>query len=274
MSFGTLGAMAGPRMASIKPTQYLFIDGACLRTTIAEVERTYTLGRAITVDFGLLTDRFDKVFYYDALPSKHGGETDDQFMARLDKAKSFHDKLADLDRFHVYEGDTRRSPSLRKQQQKKVDIMIAVDMLTHSFRRNMERATLLASDVDFKPLLDALVSEGMFVTLWYPPKRTNADLIKSADRREQLDVRSIQNALAASSVKFEIPKLWYSGAKSDGALLMTWKTDEGVFGLYDDQGERLIVVPQDARGNYLHIQHADIELLRIFSQDVFSIAIP
>ena len=36
--------------------------------------------------------------------------------------------------------------------------MIAVDMLTHPFDRNMERATLLAGDLDFKPLLDALVN--------------------------------------------------------------------------------------------------------------------
>jgi uncharacterized LabA/DUF88 family protein len=238
------------------------------------VQRYYTAGRAITVDFGRLTERFDKVFYYDALPSKHASETDDQFTARLEQAKSFHDKLAELDSFHVYEGDTRRSPSLRKQQQKKVDIMIAVDMLTHSFRRNMERATLLASDVDFKPLLDALVSEGMFATLWYPPKRTNTDLIKSADRREQLDVRAIHGALAASSVQFDIPRHWYSGGKSDGEIIRTWQTDEGELGLYSSQGALMVITPKDARGMYLHIQHPDMTLLKTFSLDVFAISIP
>ncbi|MET4369444.1 hypothetical protein ABIA99_002129 [Bradyrhizobium sp. LB12.1] len=261
-------------MASIKPTQYLFIDGACLRTTITEVEKTYTDDRVITVDFGKLTQHFDKVFYYDALPSKHGGETDDQFTARLEQAKSFHDKLGELDRFHVYEGDTRRSPSLRKQQQKKVDIMIAVDMLTHSFRRNMERATLLASDVDFKPLLDALVAEGMFVTLWYPPKRTNTDLIKSADRREQLDVRAIHGALAGSSVQFDIPQLWYSGGKSEGEVIRTWEADEGEVGLYTTERGFMVIAPKDARGMYLHIQHSEMTLLKIFSQDVFAISLP
>lgn len=274
MGFGTLGATARTRMASIKPTQYLFIDGACLRTTISEIEKTYTSGRALTVDFGRLTERFDKVFYYDALPSKHDSENDDQFNTRLEQAKSFHDKLAGLDSFHVYEGDTRRSPSLRKQEQKKVDIMIAVDMLTHSFRRNMERATLLASDVDFKPLLDALVSEGMFVTLWYPPKRTNSDLIKSADRQEQLDVRAIHGALASSSVQFDIPRLWYSGGKSDGELIRTWQSNEGELGLYNSPGGLLVIAPKDARGMYLHIEHPDMNLLKTFSQDVFAIAIP
>lgn len=274
MGSGTLGAITRSPMATIKPTQYLFIDGACLRTTIAEVEKTYTAGLAITLDFGRLTERFDKVFYYDALPSKHANENDEQFAARLEQAKSFHDKLAELDSFHVYEGDTRRSPSVRKQEQKKVDIMIAVDMLTHSFRRNMERATLLASDVDFKPLLDALVAEGMFVTLWYPPKRTSTDLIKSADRREQLDVRNVHSALAASSVQFEIPQLWYSGSKADGVLDRSWASKDGEFGLYNSQGGLMVITPRDARGMYLHIKHSDLSLLRTFSQDVFAISIP
>lgn len=115
------------------------------------------------VDYNLLTVGYDKVFYYDALPSKHNKESEQEFNDRRDAVISFHDQLGSLDRFHVYEGDTRKSPSVRKQEQKKVDVMIAVDMLTHAFRRNMQQATLLTGDLDFKPLLDALVQDGMFV---------------------------------------------------------------------------------------------------------------
>ncbi len=83
--------------------------------------------------------------------------------------------------------------------QKKIDVMIAVDMLTHTFRRNMHQATLLTSDLDFKPLLDALVHEGMFVTLWYPPNDTNKELVAAADRRQPFGIRDVGAALTDTS---------------------------------------------------------------------------
>lgn len=123
-------------------------------------------------------------------------------------------------------------------------------------------------------LLDALVADGMFVTLWYPPKRTNSDLIKSADQRQQLDVRSIHSALADSSTKFDIPKLWYSGGQTEGPVIKTWEIGQGQVELRSHQREFLVILPKDATGSWMHIQHADMDLLRTFSQDIFSVAIP
>ncbi|MBD2254416.1 NYN domain-containing protein [Nostoc parmelioides] len=54
----------------------------------------------------------------------------------------------------------KRPTGKAKKEQKEIDIMIAVDMLTHSFQKNMDEATLLAGDLDFKPLIDALVLNG------------------------------------------------------------------------------------------------------------------
>jgi uncharacterized LabA/DUF88 family protein len=260
-----------------QPTQYLFIDGACLYNTIVEVGKNFAGGTKLDVDFANLTAHFDKVFYYDALPSQHAQETTADFNARLDVVKAFHDRLATLDRFHVYEGDTRRSPSLRKQQQKKVDVMIAVDMLTHSFRRNMQRATLLASDVDFKPLLDALVAEGMFVTLWFPPNRTNIDLIKSADQRRRLDVRSIHPALMPGSQGlFSLPRVWGQQSRS-GYInpVKSWKTDDGEFELFRSGNELVLVGPHDEiPGHSLYHAHHDLDFLKLYSREVLSSPIP
>jgi uncharacterized LabA/DUF88 family protein len=173
------------------------------------------------------------VFYYDALPSKHEKETPDEYDVRLQSRIQFHDQLGSLDRFHVYEGDTRRSPKLRKQEQKKVDVMIAVDMLTHAFRRNMQECTLLTGDLDFKPLIDALVSDGMNVTLWYPPKKTSRELIAAADQRRQLDVQSVYHALRPSSrALFTIPTTNGKQNEGDiGEVLETWSQDGDEFRL-------------------------------------------
>ena len=58
----------------------------------------------------------------------------------------------------------------------------------------MGECTLLAGDIDFHPLIDALVREGMLVTLWHPPQAP-ADLVNAADIRTALTAQSLNDAL-------------------------------------------------------------------------------
>jgi uncharacterized LabA/DUF88 family protein len=44
----------------------------------------------------------------------------------------------------------------KKRQQKEVDVLLAVDMLTRSFYKNMTKAVLLAGDRDFKPVVEVV----------------------------------------------------------------------------------------------------------------------
>ena len=77
-------------------------------------------------------------------------------------------------------------------EQKEVDILIAVDMLTHTFRRNMHQvASFLTSDLDFRPLIEAIVREGMYIHLWYPEGKTNKELIYAADSRKPLTAQDV-----------------------------------------------------------------------------------
>ena len=254
---------------------YLFIDGGCLRNAIAEIGQRYAAGKTLKLDYGGLTSGFQKIFYYDALPSKHASETDSAYRERLSKAVQFHDNLAALDRFHVYEGDTRRSPSLRKQEQKKVDVMIAVDMLMHSFRRNMDRATLLTGDLDFKPLIDALVSNGTYVTLWYPPKSTSKELIASADERRQLDVQSIYHSIKVESRSFLVP---HANAQPNrgaiGNLLCQWPLDGEEFSLWRTERDFVLEGPNPNPGYRAYYTHADPEVLRLYAEDVLLVQFP
>jgi hypothetical protein len=76
----------------------------------------------------------------------------------------------------------------RGANQKEVDILIAVDMLKHAHRRNMDELTVIAGDLDFRPLLDTLVEDGMHVGLWYGAHNTNQELVNAADSKLALDV--------------------------------------------------------------------------------------
>lgn len=55
----------------------------------------------------------------------------------------------------------------KKRGSKRVDISLAVDMLTHASRKNYDLAVLVAGDEDYVPLVDAIMAEGCRVCLWF-----------------------------------------------------------------------------------------------------------
>ena len=91
--FGSLGASNSARKATQPVTKYLFIDGACLTSSIAEIEKRYVPQHHLSINYEHLTIGYDKVFYYDALPSRRGSESDQDFKARRDAIILFHDQL-------------------------------------------------------------------------------------------------------------------------------------------------------------------------------------
>lgn len=193
-------------------TNYLFVDGGCVRAELAALSRKYygELGRA-RLAWSSFQHSYTKIFYYDALPAREANEDDRVYEERNAEILELHMELRALNGFHVYEGDVRRARSRKERpQQKKVDVMIAVDMLLHTFRRNMHSATLIASDLDFAPLLQALVREGMFVTLWYPPLATTEELRAAADSRRELTTSELGTALITDTGLAFLPH-WQSG---------------------------------------------------------------
>lgn len=126
-----------------------------------------------------------KVFYYDCLPLRKPNESDIDYDNRAKPQEMHFQKLRSLHGWHVIEGIVKGSS--KRPRQKEVDIQIAVDMLTHSYRRNMHRITFIAGDQDFRPLIEAVVREGMSVELWYEKSSASVDLAQSADARTLLD---------------------------------------------------------------------------------------
>lgn len=91
--------------------------------------------------------------------------------------------------FHVFEGVAfGRKKRIR---QKGIDIMIAVDMLRHSFRKNMDKAALLTGDLDFKPLLEALNLEGMYTTVYYSNESISKELLFAADDNFKITIQKL-----------------------------------------------------------------------------------
>lgn len=165
---------------------YMFIDGEQLRQTLKEVG-TFWFGKPIDIDYRNLQRDCQKVFYYDCLPAKRDTTKEAEFQYALEEKQAFFDGLRSLAGWHVSEGLARHRKKER-QEQKEVDILIAVDMLTHTHRKNMHRLTFLSGDQDFAPLLEAVVRDGMYVELLYPEGHTARDLKYFADVARPMDI--------------------------------------------------------------------------------------
>jgi uncharacterized LabA/DUF88 family protein len=127
-----------------------------------------------------------KAFYYDCLNDiQRQGETQRDYEARLTKQESFFDHIRSYDGYHVRLGSVSGQKRIR---QKQVDVLLAVDMLSHAFHRNMERAVLVAGDLDFRPIIDAVIHHGIYVQVWYDPMHAARDLYLEADAAREMHV--------------------------------------------------------------------------------------
>lgn len=134
------------------------------------------------MDFNLVKNAFHalKCFYYDCLDDiKRSGETDFDFNARVAQQEAFFNNIRELFGTHVRLGSL--TGTAKNKRQKKVDILLAVDMLNHANRRTMGRAVLLAGDRDFEPVVESLVEMGLIITVAGDERHTSKDLAAAAD---------------------------------------------------------------------------------------------
>jgi hypothetical protein len=139
----------------------------------------------------------------------------------------------------------------------------------------MHKATLLSGDLDFKPLIDALVQEGMFVTLWYPPRETAKELIAAADSSVPLHIGDLHRSWVGT-VPFVMPRISNEGSRGDFApIIKTWSIDGVEAKLYKAADSYVVALPDriyPARVTYY--EHLDFELLTGFLADAHGIIVP
>ena len=253
---------------------YLFIDGGCLRSMLRDVSDRYFHGNPIEFDYSKFAKHFSKVFYYDALPGQKE-EPKDEYERKIQPDKDFFDMLGAIDKYHVYLGSMHRRK--KRNEQKQVDIMIAVDMLTHAFRKNTSEVTLFTTDSDFIPLIDKMVDNGMHINLWYPDTKNcsaNKELIASADRKKRISFEDVYaNCTEAFKQKFKLPQ--------DGLVLNDnceneihqWRDlKRGTIKLGRNADKYILRFKSGE--NHAGVEYPDLEVLRAFAEDKFGLIIP
>ena len=177
----------------------IFIDGAYLDSILKE-----EFGKA-RIDFHALSNKLCgqaeilRTYYYHCPVFQSNPPTPDE-NKRYSAQRKFFDTLERLPRYMVRLGRlARRGPDNHggfHYEQKRVDILLGVDMVQLAAKKNIQDAVLLAGDSDFIPAVTAAKSEGVVVRLFHG-ERPHSDLWRVADDRIQI-TQDFVNAILRS----------------------------------------------------------------------------
>jgi uncharacterized LabA/DUF88 family protein len=169
---------------------YVFIDGEYLRRTHREaMQQFFGLDGELELSPIMRQAEASRVYFYDAIDHSLGAkETAEEYQARVIPLERFFSYLQSLSGFHVRPGSVSRG---KRRQQKEVDVLLATDMLTHGFNGSMGKAVLIAGDVDFRPVVEALVQHGVFVHVWYHRSSFAQELPGAADFGYEIRFRDL-----------------------------------------------------------------------------------
>ena len=200
-------------IVSIREKKYLFVDsGNFLRYFRETVERW--AGAPPDINYAALASAYgaQKAFFYDCINDiQNPTETAQDFRARLEAQEQEFAKISSGIGTHVRLGSM--TGTYKNRRQKEVDILLAVDVLKHAARRNMDTAILMSGDGDFRPLIEALIEMGLFAWVVSDVHHTSRELRLAADRYEPLRLRDYYQWVTKEfREKFPLPFMIYGSA--------------------------------------------------------------
>ena len=124
-----------------------------------------------------------RTFWYDCAPDEKNEKNPEAVWAQrqLERAKW-------VNGFHLRLGTLSRSGNKNKVNQKEVDVLLAVELLSNSYMKNMQQALIITGDLDFRPALEEISRHGMIIHLYYDQTAISELLSGVADVRQSLSV--------------------------------------------------------------------------------------
>jgi uncharacterized LabA/DUF88 family protein len=143
----------------------------------------------VRVDIGKLADELCggmerlRTYYYHCLPFQSTPPTQDERerFAAMDK---FIYNLKKLPRFQFRQGKLQKIGNEYKQ--KRVDILMAVDLVRMASNRQIEKAMIVTGDSDLVPAIEAARDEGVVVVLYYSANARHDELLQACDERYEI----------------------------------------------------------------------------------------
>ena len=130
-----------------------------------------------------------RTYYYDCLPYQGNPPTEEE-RKRFAGRRRFYTLLETLPNFEVKLGRLERRERDGKTvfQQKRVDLMLGLDMAGLAFKRRMSHAVLVSGDSDLLPAVEVAKEEGVVVYLAHGGWDTfHSELWRASDERIPFD---------------------------------------------------------------------------------------
>lgn len=171
----------------------IFIDGGYVLKTFQEAK--------INPDYSRLTEHLLaplrkqipidllRCYFYYCPPWMSQQPTEDE-LRRMAAHEKFVEEIESIDRWQIRLGklEKRREGDRDVFSQKRVDVMLSVDMVRHAAAGHIQHAVLLAGDSDFIPAVNAAKDHGATITLYCCKDRSaHKDLLKVADEVSYFD---------------------------------------------------------------------------------------
>ncbi|MFW7377308.1 MAG: NYN domain-containing protein [Oligoflexus sp.] len=124
-----------------------------------------------------------RCYYYYCPPYMSQEPTEDE-IKRMEVHEEFFRDIESLDRWSMRLGKLQKRWDGKKEvfEQKRVDVLLSVDLVRHAAAGHIQHAVLVAGDSDFIPAVEAAKEHGVTVSLWCGAANTaHRDLIALAD---------------------------------------------------------------------------------------------
>ncbi len=177
----------------------VFIDGGYLERILRE---EYDKAR---IDFQALSEKLAgdsdilRSYYYHC-PAYQSDPPTEEERLRYSNQRRFFEALERLPRYSVRLGRlARRGPDSRGQyrfEQKRVDILLGVDLVLLAAKQSIQEAVLVAGDSDFIPAISVAKAEGVLIRLVHGPS-PHSDLWREADERVLITQQMIDSVRQA-----------------------------------------------------------------------------
>ena len=177
----------------------VFIDGAYLDKVLQEEFNSPRIDYEKFAHWMTLGIPLFRSYYYHCLPYQSNPPTEEQ-RGRYVKKQAFFNRIANLPQFDVRLGKLEfrgfKEGSEPVFIQKRVDILLGIDLVLMAAKQRITHATIFTGDSDFLPAITTAKNEGVIMTLGHgilnPP---HEELWKVMDQRLVLTRHLVQSMI-------------------------------------------------------------------------------
>lgn len=175
----------------------VFIDGGYWAAVLRDEFGLPKIDFGRLVEFMTAGNELLRAYYYYCMPHQSNPPTQEE-SERYARARRFMDALSRLPRFEIrlgkleYRG-VNAADNKPIFEQKRVDIMLGVDMVLLAAKQRIDRVAIVTGDSDFIPALKVAKNEGILVHLYHgDPAGVHREIWAEADDRTRIDAGVIE----------------------------------------------------------------------------------